>query len=36
MEKMGIDHEQAWAEFETQADRIRAGEIEYMQWEDAE
>ncbi|MEE8434152.1 MAG: heterodisulfide reductase-related iron-sulfur binding cluster, partial [bacterium] len=36
MEKMGIDHEKAWAEFEVQTARIKAGEIEYMSWEDAE
>lgn len=36
MEKMGIDHEKAWAEFQVQVDRIKAGEIEYLSWEDAE
>ncbi len=34
LEKMGIDHERAWAEFEEQAKRIADGEIEYMTWED--
>jgi len=36
MEKMGIDHEKAWAEFEEQVERIKSGEIEYLSWEDAE
>ena len=36
LEKMGIDHEKAWAEFEEQVKRIEAGEIEYMSWEDAD
>lgn len=36
LEKMGIDHKKAWAEFEVQTDRIKAGEIDYMTWEDAE
>ncbi len=35
LEKMGIDHEKAWAEFEEQAARIKSGEIEFMTWEDA-
>jgi len=36
MEKMGIDHEKAWAEFQVQVDRIKSGEIEFLSWEDAE
>ena len=36
LEKMGIDHKKAWAEFEVQAERIKAGEIEYISWEDAD
>lgn len=36
LEKMGIDHEKAWAEFEEQVARIKSGEIEYMSWEDAD
>ena len=36
MEKMGIDHEKAWGEFQEQVKRIEAGEIEFMSWEDAE
>lgn len=36
MEKMGIDHEKAWAEFEEQVERIKSGEIEFLSWEDAE
>ncbi len=35
LEKMGIDHVKAWAEFEEQTERIKSGEIEYMSWEDA-
>lgn len=35
LEKMGIDHEKAWAEFEVQVERIKSGEIEFMDWEDA-
>ena len=34
MEKMGIDHEAAWVEFEEQAARIESGEIDFMSWED--
>ncbi len=34
LEKMGIDHEKAWAEFEVQTERIKAGEIDYLSWED--
>ncbi|MDH4121585.1 MAG: heterodisulfide reductase-related iron-sulfur binding cluster [Deltaproteobacteria bacterium] len=36
MEKMGIDHKQAWEEFQTQVKRIEAKEIEYISWEDAQ
>ena len=36
LEKMGIDHKKAWTEFEVQAERIKAGEIEYISWEDAD
>ena len=36
LEKMGIDHEKAWAEFEAQADRIKSGEIDYISWEEAD
>ncbi len=36
LEKMGIDHKKAWAEFEEQVERIKSGEIEFMSWEDAE
>jgi len=34
MEKMGIDHEKAWAEFEADAERVKSGEIDYLAWED--
>ncbi len=36
LEKMGIDHEKAWSEFEEQVERIKAGEIEFLSWEDSE
>ncbi len=36
LEKMGIDHKKAWAEFEVQAERIKSGEIEYISWEEAD
>jgi heterodisulfide reductase subunit B len=35
LEKMGIDWEKAWVEFEKEVDRIERGEIEYLSWEDA-
>ena len=35
LEKMGIDWEKAWVEFEKEVDRIESGEIEYLSWEDA-
>ena len=35
LEKMGIDWETAWIEFETEVARIERGEIEYLSWEDA-
>ena len=36
LEKMGIDWEARWKEFEGDLDRIRSGETEYLSWEDAE
>jgi heterodisulfide reductase subunit B1 len=35
LEKMGIDWEKAWAEFETDLDRLRSGKAEFLTWEDA-
>ncbi len=35
LEKMGIDWEKAWIEFEMDVARIERGEIEYLSWEDA-
>jgi heterodisulfide reductase subunit B len=35
LEKMGIDWEAAWAEFEKDLVRLESGEIEYLTWEDA-
>jgi heterodisulfide reductase subunit B len=34
LEKMGIDWEKAWIEFEKDVARIEGGEIEYLSWED--
>jgi heterodisulfide reductase subunit B1 len=34
LEKMGIDHQQAWAEFEEELERLKRGEIEFLTWED--
>jgi heterodisulfide reductase subunit B len=36
LEKMGIDHEKAWAEFEAAVEKLRSGEKPYMTWEDAD
>jgi heterodisulfide reductase subunit B len=36
LEKLGIDHEQKWREFEAEVAKIKAGEKEFMTWEDAE
>ncbi|HJN73890.1 MAG TPA: heterodisulfide reductase-related iron-sulfur binding cluster [Myxococcota bacterium] len=34
LEKMGIDHETAWAEFQEETARIKAGEKDFLTWED--
>ena len=36
MEKMGIDHEKAWQEFEEVANRLKDNGTEFMTWEDAD
>ncbi len=36
MEKMGIDHVKAWAEFEEVAGRLKENGTEFMTWEDAD
>ena len=36
MEKMGIDHEKAWQEFEEVASRLKDNGTEFMTWEDAD
>ncbi|MEC9050582.1 MAG: heterodisulfide reductase subunit B, partial [Candidatus Neomarinimicrobiota bacterium] len=36
MEKMGIDHKKAWAEFEEVASRLKDNDTEFMTWEDAD
>ncbi|HEX3606843.1 MAG TPA: heterodisulfide reductase-related iron-sulfur binding cluster [Candidatus Dormibacteraeota bacterium] len=33
--KMGIDWEKAWAEFETDLERLRSGQAEFLTWDDA-
>ncbi len=35
LEKMGIDHEKAWAEFQEDLEDLRTGKKEYLSWEDA-
>ena len=35
LEKMGIDHEKAWAEFQEDLEDLRLGKKEYLSWEDA-
>jgi heterodisulfide reductase subunit B len=34
LEKMGIDHEAAWAEFQDDLERLRSGEKQYLDWDD--
>jgi heterodisulfide reductase subunit B len=34
LEKMGIDHEKAWAEFQEELGRLERGEKKYLEWED--
>jgi heterodisulfide reductase subunit B len=34
LEKMGIDHQEAWSEFQQDLDDLRSGEKEYLSWED--
>jgi heterodisulfide reductase subunit B len=36
LEKMGIDWEKAWAEFEVEIGRLERGEIEFLTWEDVD
>ena len=36
LEKLGIDHEKAWAEFEEAAERIKSGQQQYLTWEDCD
>jgi heterodisulfide reductase subunit B len=36
LEKMGIDHEKAWAEFQDDLKMLKSGEKEYISWEDIE
>jgi heterodisulfide reductase subunit B len=34
LEKMGINHEQAWAEFEEDLEALKSGKKEYLTWDD--
>jgi heterodisulfide reductase subunit B2 len=34
LEKMGIDHEAAWAEFQADLKRLERGEKQYLEWDD--
>lgn len=36
LEKMGIDHEKAWAEFEEACARLERGEQQYLTWDDVD
>src|SRR6266496_338915 len=36
LEKMGIDWEKAWAEFQADVKRLERGEIEFLTWEDVD
>ncbi|MBI3688664.1 MAG: heterodisulfide reductase subunit B [Actinobacteria bacterium] len=36
LEKMGIDHEQAWAEFQADLARLERGEKRYLDWDDVD
>lgn len=34
LEKMGIDHEAAWAEFQQDLEKLKSGERQYLEWSD--
>ncbi len=34
LEKLGIDHEKAWAEFEAAVEKLKCGDKTYLTWED--
>ena len=36
LQKLGLDTDKLWAEFEVEANKIRNGEMEYLTWEDAD
>jgi heterodisulfide reductase subunit B len=36
LEKMGIDHERAWAEFQADVKRLENGEKRYLDWDDVD
>ena len=36
LEKIGVDHEKAFAEFELAVEQLKSGEKEFMTWEDAD
>jgi heterodisulfide reductase subunit B len=36
LEKLGIDHEKAWAEFEDAVAKLKNGEKQFLTWEDCD
>jgi heterodisulfide reductase subunit B len=36
LEKMNIDHAHAWAEFQEDLAKLKAGEKQYLSWEDVD
>ena len=36
LEKLGVDHEKAWAEFEAAVEQLKSGEKQYLTWEDCD
>jgi heterodisulfide reductase subunit B len=36
LEKMGIDWQARWAEFQEDIERLRRGEMQFLTWEDAD
>jgi heterodisulfide reductase subunit B len=36
LQKVGIDPDKAWSEFEAAVDKLRSGEKQYLTWEDAD
>ncbi len=36
LRKLGLDQEKLWAEFQAECDKIKAGKMDFLTWEDAE